>query len=388
MPPLSKIKLPAQKPARTGPLWRGPEVDGITFSLLSRFLSCRERFRCLVVDGLRPADGFNHRLEYGNMWHVCEEASAKWSKENPYSSWLGDLTVYCQELGRRYPTSREQIEHWASVCRVQFPEYVKYWAEHPDVVDRTPLLQEQTFDVPYRLPSGRTVRLRGKWDSVDLIGKGRQAGVYLQENKTKGDIDPERMRRQLTFDLQTMMYLVALHQFGFDQQDEHDVLAGKPILGVRYNVVRRPLSGGKGSIRQHQPTKSNPAGESTEVFYERLRNDYIADDPGYWFMRWKVDVTPGDVQKFRERCLDPILEQLCDWWEFIRNARCVDEPDKALWQPLEYGVQQKPWAPHWQHPFGVYNPLDEGGASDLDEYLATGSEVGLTRCDNLFPELT
>lgn len=33
------------------------------------------------------------------------------------------------------------------------------------------------------------------------------------------------------------------------------------------------------------------------------------------------------------------------------------------------------------------NVLDEGGHSDLDEYLATGSTVGLRRVTDLFPEL-
>ena len=33
------------KEINTGPAWKGPEVDGITQSLLSKFLVCRERFR-------------------------------------------------------------------------------------------------------------------------------------------------------------------------------------------------------------------------------------------------------------------------------------------------------------------------------------------------------
>jgi hypothetical protein len=42
---------------------------------------------------------------------------------------------------------------------------------------------------------------------------------------------------------------------------------------------------------------------------------------------------------------------------------------------------------HWRHPFGVYDALNEGGSSDLDEYLETGSTVGLERASTLFPEL-
>ncbi len=33
------------------PVWKGPEVDGVTQSLLSRYLTCKERFRLLVIEG-------------------------------------------------------------------------------------------------------------------------------------------------------------------------------------------------------------------------------------------------------------------------------------------------------------------------------------------------
>ncbi len=75
---LKEQKAKSQESKRgTGPLWKGPEVDGITFSLLSRFIACPERFRILVTEGLQPHDEFNHRIEYGNMWHTCEEAALR-----------------------------------------------------------------------------------------------------------------------------------------------------------------------------------------------------------------------------------------------------------------------------------------------------------------------
>jgi len=188
------------------PLWQGPcaegPLGGITQSMLVRFLSCRERFRLKYICGLEPHDKWNHRLGYGNMWHVCEEAHAANEAHEP------KLCYHTEDQLKRYPMQREEITKWFRVCQVQFPEYVKYWSEHPDVQNRTPLMQEQVFDVPYTLPSGRVVRLRGKFDSVDLI----DGGVYLQENKSRGDIDKLQVERQLKFDLQTLMYSVALHK--------------------------------------------------------------------------------------------------------------------------------------------------------------------------------
>lgn len=163
--------IPKPRTKRTGPLWKGPEQDGITFSMLTRFLSCRERFRLYAIEGLRPVEQFNHRIEYGQMWHVCEEAVARdpLPPDHMGSPWFQALMVYCKELCRKFPLSQDQVDHWYNVCKVQFPLYVDYWSQHPDVINRVPLLQEQVFDVPYKLPSGRIVRLRGKWDSVDLV---------------------------------------------------------------------------------------------------------------------------------------------------------------------------------------------------------------------------
>jgi hypothetical protein len=352
------------KPQRTAPVWKGPEVDGITFSLLSRFLTCRERFRILVVEGLKPADHFESRMEFGNMWHVCEETFAKLPGEGP-SGWEEPLKLYAANLCKKYRGDQQQIDHWYSICKALFPLYVNHWAKHPDVQNRTPLLQEQPFDVPYKLPSGRTVRLRGKWDSVDLIGKPMKIrhamhsggqGIWIQENKTKSSIDGQKLARQLTFDLQTMIYVVALEleQKGEERFDAREQLKTYPILGVRYNVIRRS------------------AHKSVDSMLKKLEDDREAGRIGEWFGRWKVEVSQYAVEKFRRQCLDPILEQLCKWYELIKRGS----------DPFANFLD------HFRFPYGIYNPLTEGGNSDLDPYLESRSEVGLQRVDNLFPELS
>lgn len=383
------------------PLWQGPSGEGwnggVTQSMIGKFLSCRERFRLKYILGLEPPDKWNHRLGYGQMWHVCEQALAIQDPSGVVvttkDSWYGSLTFYAQQQAKLYPLQQEEIAKWYSVCCTQFPEYVKYWSTHPDVTNRTPLLQEQVFDVPYRLPSGRVVRLRGRWDSVDLIkdetegklGRHRSEseGIYLQENKTKGDIDKLQLERQLKFDLQTMLYLVTLCEYKnhlnskpIAINDKVDCF-GSPIKGVRYNVVRRPLSGGKGNISPHKEkatkTKYTPA-ETAEQFYERLRRDYFEKEPDYWFFRIRAEISERDIQVFRETCLDPILEQMCWWYEEVTNTN----PKIAIL-----------WKPHrnYRTPFGIYNALQENGATEYDACLESGNESGLRRVTELFTEL-
>jgi hypothetical protein len=345
------------------PVWGGPSSDGITFSLLSRFLVCRERFRALVVEGLRPVPDFNHKIEYGQMWHTCEEAVAN------ELDWRPALIQYVRELGKRYKTAGAQIDHWYNVCCVQFPLYLLYIQNNPEVTSRKALLGEKCFSVPYTLPSGRVVVLRGKWDSVDVVGPKKDRGLWLQENKTKGDIKEVQIERQLKFDLQTMMYMVALEEYRSQMSAAGQLAWTYPLKGVRYNVVRRPLSGGKGTIKQCK-------GESKQEFYERV-GSYIKGNPKHYFMRWDVDLYPHDLEKFKHRCLNPILEQLCDWWQWAFQSH-TEPIDHWNWSAVG----------HWQHPFGVYNVLDEGGSSDLDNYLESGTEIGLARTTNLYPELT
>lgn len=389
---LSSSLKKVNKPAPTRPVWVGPcgegPQGGVTQSLLSRYLTCKERFRVHTIEGLRPSERFNPTTDYGNMWHACEEALAKPECVGSDGTFLINENLRkCEEdLGRKFPLQRQEIAEWAGKCAAMFPRYVEHWAQHPDVTDRKPLLQEAAFDVPYRLPSGRVVRLRGKFDSVDLIGKGKNAGIWLQENKTKGTIDGTKINRQLSFDAQTMIYLVALGNI--DEDTNWDRLPGgdamllrdKPLLGVRYNVVRRPLHKSVGSM------------------LEKFEKDTKEGRIGEWFARWRVEVSQQDVAKFKRECLDPVLENLCDdyeWWEWCWTNQAGTLGKRIDPFSISVGLDSDTrhfhfphhWPRHFRTPYMGYNPLSEGGFGDVDEYLATGSTVGLQRVDDLFPEL-
>ena len=362
-------------PERTEPLWKGPEVDGITQSLLGLFLICRERFRIRVIEGLRTPDEFNHRIHYGNMWHTCEESMSR------EGHWNNPLLQYTKKLCKKYPTQQDQIVHWHNVCAVQYPTYLNHWSKHDTAKNLTPLLQEQNFAVPYELPSGRKVILRGKWDGVNIVGTGKRKGLYLKEHKTKGDVDPEKLQRQLTFDMQTMFYLVALEGAISIADSQGDGWGWtEPLSGVNYNVVRRPLSGGVGSIRQHKPTKSNPSGETSEQFYKRLQG-IIEENRDHFFARFQVEVSSEDIQKFKHQFLNPILEQLCVWYHWVTRFEGADPFLPYIGEDDSHDYF------HWRHPFGVWNSLNEGGSSEYDEFMDNNSTVGLERSSTLFPEL-
>lgn len=433
--PLSRqIQQKGIRQPQEGSVWLGPCLPGwnggVTQGMIADFLRCRETFRVKYVLGLQPAEKWNHHFGYGNMWHVCEQELA-----NPSLGHLTDkmqklyrehcdaagmklegmspslfikLREHAEEQQQLYPLQQEEIAKWYNVCKVQFPLYVDWWAKHPDVRARTPLLSEQVFDVLYPLPSGRIVRLRGKWDSVDLV----DGHIWLQENKSKSAPDRTTIQQQLTFDLQTMLYIVALK---IAVRTRMHGMKGLPIRGVRYNVIRRPLSGGQGSIVQGKCTKGAKCsrckgelpkikkctkcggrgrigGRSAETFdaYMKRLGDVIrnakgiewgvAPDEHFFFHRWNVDITELDIKNFEQQFLIPFLEQMCQWFEFIEFCNTTK---MNLWG----GTFQDGPPIHWRNPYGVHYSLDGGGATEWDSFITTGSTVGLKRQDTLFPEL-
>ena len=362
-----------------GPVWKGPQSaesqGGISQSMLQDYLSCRERFRVYVIEGLYQPEGFSAPLEMGNLWHAAEEAFANRATDaqaDLFSSADGDwqtaLQQYADQLSQKYPFDRDKVLHWYGMVQAQFPYYVSWWRSHPDMEKRTPLLSEQTFKVPYRLPSGRTVYLRGKWDSVDLVTEGESAGIWVQENKTKSSIDEGKISRQLKYDLQTSCYLTTLQKSAKIADSQADGWAWtKPIRGVRYNVIRRS------------------AHKTVDSMLKKLNEDISTGRGREWFDRWNVGITAQDLANFKRWTLDPLLENLCDdyeWWSDCYENRSDQFDFQRRQQKYPSHANR-----HFVYPYGVYNTVADGGFGEVDHYILTGRDTGLARATEMFPEL-
>lgn len=369
-PPSKSVQDILKNNKRPRVLWDGPESateqGGITQSLLGRWMVCPERFRLYAIEGRVPKEGFKKYLEYGNMWHTCEEAVAAGR------DWKKDLIKYAGGLLKKYPEFQDEVNKWYEVCKCQFPVAQEYWAEHEEDVKRDRIMEEYSFSVPYKLPSGKVVFLRGKMDGVEWHrGLGKDSGVYLGEHKAKGDPDKQAIMERLRYDKQTMIYLTALLELM--EQKEFNFPKSPELKGVYYNVIKMPLSGGVGSIRPKKATKKQRA-ESMEEYYARL-GDVIRENADRFFLRFRATVSLQEIMEFREKTLDPCLENICLWYNWIASPDGLKNP---------FGSHL-----HWQRPFGIYNPVDEGRqkTNDYDNYLLTGNDVGLGFTDTLFEEL-
>ena len=125
-------------------------------------------------------------------------------------------------------------------------------------------------------------------------------------------------------------------------------------------------------------------------YYDRLKaiieeDASEAEGDCTFFMRWKLEVSREEMDRFKRLTMNPILENLYDdyeWWDYCKDEKC---------DPFDYSERSQVFsyhqARHYVHPFGVYNVLNEGGSTDMDEYLRAGSTVGLERAATMFPEL-
>ena len=363
MSSLETVLKKHKKRLKAGPLWKGPEEEGISQSLIGNYLVCGERFRIASVLGLGVDFGFSHRMEYGNMFHLCIE--------NQADDWESVLRNYCKRLCMNFPTDQAEINKWYKICKMHFPIYLEYykrqdkskkWVEH-----------EKQFKVHYELPSGRVVILRGKIDGV--FKKGKQQ--FNAERKIRGEIDEVKTTNQMRMDMQSMTYGVCMDEMGL------------PVKGVLYDVVKRPLSSGKGCIKQHKERR-NKAGEITkpaETMSEYLSRleVIIKENQHEFFQRWDVTFKKDALEEYKRQFLNPVLENICDDYEWWKD--CHELKEDVFDYDLRSKVYPHHQKRHYVFPYGVYHGLAQGRPTEYDEYLKSGSTVGLKRKDTMFPEL-
>lgn len=341
------IKPKVKKTRKTlDPLW-DLDRDGLTYSLLSKFVVCPERFRLSAVEGWEES-GLKTALEFGNAFHYALEKSPQ-----PYEKSLNEFQRSKLEGASIRPNEREDLEVLMAMVAGLLHGYQRVWEK--DHSSMRFLYQEQTFEFfyPLTMDDGRVqnIRLRGKWDGVFREVRDNNR-LWLLETKTKDDIDSDGLARTLPQDLQTMLYCLSIEK-----------ALKEPVSGVLYNVVKRP------GIR---PKKGGKTGmcESIRDYELRLKEDVLTR-PDFYYHRFVVQLSPGDLDRWCVQTFDPLLRHVVRWWDSIKT------------NPFD------PWASpyHYRRPFGIYDGLAAGRRGDFFDLLTTGSYSGLRQKSSVFPEL-
>ena len=131
--------MPIRRKKRQQPAW-DLYRDGISYSLLSRFINCRERFRIYAVEGLAPIDTTDY-LEFGTIFHRLLEYHAKGYTFPQLERLLSKDGVSSDFLGR--------------LALEIFRIYAATWKDQDSKIQY--VSQEEVFRTTIYLPSGRKV---------------------------------------------------------------------------------------------------------------------------------------------------------------------------------------------------------------------------------------
>lgn len=285
--PIQQVQKPVEG------LWN-LDRDGVTQSMLTTFMTCKEKFRLSYIEGWRPAKVGTAPMEFGNCIHEILDMVYSASKEYDPQDFSEQIDVAvknaCNEFeAEKYERLTVDGNDWdtlsenVGIAEVLLPQYFRYWKDDWAAVQWIDL--EEVFDVPLEI-DGKVVRIRGKFDGIQRI-KGK---LWLFETKTKGRIDEDTIMDKLSIDLQVNLYFWAMWK-----------KYGEFPAGVVYNIIRRP------QLRQGK-------NEKLTEFISRIKAD-IHDRPDFYFMRNHGAIDKSELLEWEQNEFIPIIRELIRWAE-------------------------------------------------------------------------
>lgn len=340
--PIRRTIVVAKPPPK---LW-DIERDGVTQSLLGMFLTCQEKTRLRVLEGL-SSQRVSGPLAFGSLFHegldkiYGSAKSLRDSKGKLVTQIDSNLHVmvkqaieslYKRDKARMASTlsdvaTAQAFELNFGLAEIMLYEYFRRW--DADLADLKWVDLERTFNVPYKLRMDYGYRglesyehfdipVRGKFDGVFLDRKGKH---WLFETKTKSLIDDSSIADKLGYELQVMLYLWAMRH-------TYDV---KPA-GVVYNLVRRPL------LKQKQT-------EDLPQFLARVAED-VRSRQDFYFIRYNASIAWEEVEAWLPE-LDGMIRQLYAWsqgdFHYRNSQECNGRYGVCEFLPLCSGTGVKEW---------------------------------------------
>lgn len=350
--------MPKKRPVRskipTTLQYKGwtPMKDGVSQSLLQKFVVDTDRFHKAVVEGLRPVDR-KEAMEFGTIFHKLIELGAKMGPSYTRSKLMKVMGAYMKKY---YPSNESAL-----LCKIAIAQFhiyrewestkekYKYIAQEPifnEKFELPPAHFEPNDTIRIKIPSGITIPLRGRIDEII-----ERNGMWIQENKTKSKIDISFIQDTLHENIQVMFYAICA-----------ELKYGRPCKGVIYNVIRKP------GQRQRQ-------NESDKDFIQRI-TDEIKENPAYYFYRLGYEFPPGTLAKWKKEVLIPLLYRVYIWWKSIEK--------NPLNPWMDENGNVNPF--HGRKPFGIYDSMSTG-KGDFYDLIVYGRKTGLIKVIEQFPEL-
>lgn len=311
-------------------MWKGP-TEGVTQSLLGKFLECPYRFYLYAILGLEEPRVLEDNLMWGDSYHVGLE----------YLLETKDLdtakTMAIKYLKEKYPMAPLTFQY----SIIEMLELFKI----PTEEITTELKINEDILLPY---SSRPVKVRGKMDGL--------SDTKLYEHKCKGTIKNADTIAEIPYDLQCNLYAY---------------FAGRST--VQYDLIRIPEAQWKLPYRRADETDE---GFITRIYYNHAGPDYpIRSKRSLWVNHLQIDL--DYIDQVMDYTFYPLCEKLWDWYELV-TAPKFDIEDPACYGSLFY-----------RSPIRNFDP------SRTEKYRCSYWEAitdnydfsGLTKVRSYFPEL-
>lgn len=319
-------------------MWRGPKIDGITQSMISKFVQCPYRFYLYAILGLRDNTELHPNLIWGDVFHKGLELLIK-SKD--LNSSVEGMNEY---LKSRYPQAPSTYE--VSTRRLLYKFRLSTYEGEWDT--------EISFAIPIKLPSGREVLMRGKKDAFRTDHP--EYGRILGEHKCKGYVDPAQCRREIKQDRQVNVYCY-LHN----------------IEWINYDLILIP-----------EAQKSSPArgfNESPQAYMDRLftgpcgsyGNKYpINQNTHNWIHSTTYSLPREEQEAYWDFTIYPELERMCRFWDHV-NQPGFNHDDPSFYNEVFYKAPPRQFNGSYTQNFECDYYKHLIGEEDLSELASVES---------------
>lgn len=297
---------------------------GISASGLQLFLRCPEQFRLNHQEDY-DARYCNTYLQFGTAIHlVLHEARQRLIGKDAGSNVppqsrdavkkvLSSLEKDLTDDVAPNEKSRQEFETQLGLATIVGFQYGQKWWMR----DRQKkwIDSEREFSIDYD-----DTHLNGTMDAVFEDGNG----YWILDTKTKSQVNEDNIQDSFIHDVQFMLYMVAGNH-----------IYGDYPRGIIFDGVRRPGQ------------KITQKDKDFHQWLDRVEQEVIKEKDHYFF-RFKAEYGKGEVKKWEEQQLKPMLRLLKMWYE------------KEI--------------PHWMNPQGLimnhtrsqyFNAITKGDYSDL-----------------------
>ncbi len=277
-------------------------TEGVSSSLLSKFLTCREQARLHLVEGLRSrTEPLYLALGTSGHWMLHQFYEKKKPPTNKrILKLLGSYKeAWLAEVPRPTNAMLEQQDTVYGLLKILLPAYCQRWSGDWKLGKAYPFSTdtvcpsnwqalEGAFTTDWEYADGVKVPIRGQWDGVFLAGKRKRYWCF--DSKFLSVISPDDIEETMAYNLQFMLYLWAMRK-----------LTGQLPNGFLMNVCRRPT---------HRLGKY----ENKPDFFARVAKD-IEARPDHFFQRYELRINTEDLKTFEENVLSPLMDDVRGWWD-------------------------------------------------------------------------